>query len=133
MSIASEELLALITTFNQRLTKLLAQREVKASTPAPPEIESPAKPGVISMGDLIRSIPKKKPPRAPGMQVRRFNGSWPSRRHFLNSLVSRGRHLDQWSFSEQASACGDARSRAATQRLKFLLRFYKQFSQTISR
>ena len=54
--------------------------EAPASRPSPPEPEprklrQSERPG-ISMNDLARTVPKPRPPRAPDMQQRRFNGLW---------------------------------------------------------
>ena len=77
--LTKSKLLTLPAENNRRLVDLLWSSETKADAPEPaPEPPAPRKlrqselPGV----DMLRSIPRPKPPSAPGMQSRRFNGSW---------------------------------------------------------
>ena len=56
----------------------LFERKADPPAPAPPELEprplrQSEQPGV-SMNELARSVPRPKPPRRPGMQVRRWSG-----------------------------------------------------------
>ncbi len=83
----TDELIKLVV---ERLVRLLFEHESKPDTPEPraprPEPPEPRKlrqseqPG-LDMNDLIRSIPKPRPPRAPGMQSRRCAGALKLRRN----------------------------------------------------
>jgi hypothetical protein len=52
--------------------------ELRPSRPEPPEPRKlrQSEQAGVDMNDLIRGIPKPRPPRAPGTQTRRFNGYW---------------------------------------------------------
>jgi hypothetical protein len=64
----------------ERLLDLFQAFEERPSNPRRPEPEPPEpqsrREQSISMNEIARSIPKPRPPRAPGLQTRRFNGSW---------------------------------------------------------
>ena len=60
-----------------QLLDLLWRDEAKASAPEPePEPEAQPRSKSISMNEIARSIPKPRPPRAPGQQRLRSNGIW---------------------------------------------------------
>lgn len=79
--LTKSNLLALLAENNRKLVDLLWGSETKADAPEPaPEPPAPRKLRQselrVDMNDMLRSIPRPKPPRAPGMQSRRFNGLW---------------------------------------------------------
>jgi hypothetical protein len=90
------ELVRLLIEHQHKLIRLLGahERKVDVSTPDELPVETAPRPKFkpgsqewykslpaprtegVSMNSIARSVPRPQPPRAPGRQSRRFNGSW---------------------------------------------------------